>query len=114
MNNKTLTIAAYSSFRTLLATGAVVNSGNAFAGGHHYKKTVRQTTAQQNQCGNGSWPLGIFCQTLGNQINGNHNAVNVIGVQPSGFGGSDHGNDHKDYGSGSGGGDSPSGGQSTN
>ena len=114
MNNKTLTIAAIGAFGALLATGAVVNSGNAFAGGHHYKKTVRQTTAQQNQCGNGSWPLGIFCQTLGNQINGNHNAVNVIGVQPSGFGGYDHGNDHKDYGSGSGGGDSPSGGQSTN
>ncbi len=54
MNNKTLTIAAIAAFAALLATGAVMTSGNAFAGGHHYKKTVTQTTAQQNQCGNGA------------------------------------------------------------
>ena len=88
-----------------------MTSGNAFAGGHHYKKTVTQTTIQQNKCGNGEWPLGVFCQTLGNQVNGNHNAVNVIGAQPSG--GFDHGNDNKDHsGSSDGYGDPKGGGKS--
>jgi hypothetical protein len=101
MNNNTLTIAAIAAFAALLATGAVMTSNNAFAGGHQYKKTVTQTSAQANACGNGKFPDDIFCQTLGNQVKGNDNAVNVIGVQPSGLKeldhGGDHGNDHGDH-----------------
>jgi hypothetical protein len=43
------------------------------------KKT--QTTTQQNKCGNGTLPLDIFYETLSNQIHGDDNALNIIGVQ---------------------------------
>jgi hypothetical protein len=83
MNSKIMAIVAIAAVAALLATTAAVSTNSAFAGGHghHYKKT--QTTAQANACGNGPWPLKIFCQTLNSQIQGDGNAVNVIGVQPS-------------------------------
>ena len=40
-------------------------------------------TAQANVCGNGTLPMKVFCQALSSQIQGDGNAVNVIGVQPS-------------------------------
>ena len=98
MNNNSLTIAAIAVLAALLATGAVISSEIAFAGGHHYSKSVRQTVAQDNYCGSGTMPLDVNCQNLGSQIKGSHNAVNVISVQPSSSG-VDHGNDHKDDGS---------------
>jgi hypothetical protein len=97
MNNNSLTIAAIAVLAALLATGAVISSEIAFAGGHHYSKSVRQTVAQDNYCGSGTMPLDVNCQNLGSQVKGNHNAVNVISVQPS-RSGVDHGNDHKDDG----------------
>lgn len=39
-----------------------------------------QTIAQSNVCGNGILPLNINCQNLANQIRGDGNAVNVIGL----------------------------------
>ena len=39
-----------------------------------------QTIAQANECGNGNLPLNIKCQNLASQIQGDGNAVNVIGV----------------------------------
>ena len=98
MNNNSLTIAAIAVLAALLATGAVISSEIAFAGGHHYSKSVRQTVAQDNYCGSGTMPLDVNCQNLGSQVKGSHNAVNVISVQPSSSG-VDHGNDHKDDGS---------------
>jgi hypothetical protein len=98
MNNNSLTIAAITVLAALLATGAVISSEIAFAGGHHYSKSVRQTVAQDNYCGSGTMPLDVNCQNLGSQVKGSHNAVNVISVQPSSSG-VDHGNDHKDDGS---------------
>ena len=35
----------------------------------------------------------INCQNLGNQINGDHNAVNITGIRPTSSGGFDLGND---------------------
>ena len=40
-----------------------------------------QTIAQANFCGNGNFPFNIKCQNLANQIQGDGNAVNVIGLQ---------------------------------
>ncbi|MFZ0325958.1 MAG: hypothetical protein WBP64_03930 [Nitrososphaeraceae archaeon] len=39
-----------------------------------------QSIAQANVCGNGNLPLNIKCQNLANQIQGDGNAVNVIGL----------------------------------
>ena len=41
----------------------------------------KQTIAQANFCGNGNFPFNIKCQNLANQIQGDGNAVNVIGLQ---------------------------------
>jgi hypothetical protein len=95
MNNNSLTIAAISVLAALLATGAAISSETAFAGGHHYSKSVRQTAALDNNCGNGTMPLDINCQNLASQVKGNHNAVNVISIQPSTSSRADQGNDHK-------------------
>ena len=64
MNNNSLTIAAISVLAALLATGAAISSETAFAGGHHYSKSVRQTAALDNNCGNGTMPLDINCQKI--------------------------------------------------
>ena len=45
----------------------------------HYKKS--QATAQANYCGNGFDPLNVFCQNLDTQIQGDGNALNIIGTQ---------------------------------
>ena len=100
MNNNSLTIAAISALAALLATGAAISSETAFAGGHQYSKSVRQTAALDNNCGNGTMPLDINCQNLASQVKGNHNAVNVISFQPSSSSRTDQSNDHK-YDSGS-------------
>lgn len=114
MNNNSLTIAAVAVLAALLATGAVISSEIAFAGGHHYSKSVRQTAVQDNYCGSGTMPLDINCQNLGSQVKGNHNAGNVISVQPSSSG-VNHGNEHKDDGgSHDDHGNSPSGNQGGN
>ncbi|HEY7081279.1 MAG TPA: hypothetical protein VH500_16395 [Nitrososphaeraceae archaeon] len=117
MNKNTLTIAAIVVLAAVFATGSVVSSEIAFANGHHSSKPIKQTLAQNNYCGNGFMPLDIRCQNLSNQIKGSHNAVNIIGIQPSNSGGMNHGDDHKNDGGssddhdGNGGQQSGSGGQ---
>ena len=44
-----------------------------------YEKS--QATAQANYCGNGELPLNVFCQNLAAQLQGDGNAVNIIGAQ---------------------------------
>jgi hypothetical protein len=112
MNNNSLTIAAISVLAALLATGAAISSETAFAGGHHYSKSVRQTAALDNNCGNGTMPLDINCQNLASQVKGNHNAANVLSFQPSSSSRADQGNDHRyDGGSHDDQGNNQSGGQ---
>src|SRR5215813_8087516 len=98
MNKNSFIIAAIAVLAALLATGAAMSSEIAYASGNHYSKSVRQTIAQDNYCGGGTMPLDIYCQNLGSQIKGDHNAVNAIGIQPSGSSGVKHGDDHKNDG----------------
>ena len=44
-----------------------------------YEKS--QATAQANYCGNDELPLNVFCQNLAAQLQGDGNAVNIIGAQ---------------------------------
>ncbi|MGH9979762.1 MAG: hypothetical protein ACRD8Z_28560 [Nitrososphaeraceae archaeon] len=66
---------------TVMLIGATILSitDSAFAGKKKYEK--RQAAAQANSCGNGEMPLNVFCQNLLSQIQGDGNAINIIGVQ---------------------------------
>jgi hypothetical protein len=79
MNNRTMAIVAIAAVAAMLIATSMIATDSAFA--TKYKKT--QTAAQANACGNGKLPLKIFCQAINSQLQGNDNAVNVIGVQPS-------------------------------
>ena len=50
-------------------------SENAFA----YEKN--QATSQASDCGNGQEPENVGCQNIGSSIQGDENAVNIIGQQ---------------------------------
>ena len=64
----------------LVGATALATTDNAFAGGKkHYEKS--QALSQANACGNGDMPLNVFCQNLASQIQGDGNAMNIIGVQ---------------------------------
>ncbi|MGN6630742.1 MAG: hypothetical protein ACTHKP_00680 [Nitrososphaeraceae archaeon] len=60
-------------------------SNNNNGHGHHGQS---QSIAQANVCGNGKGASDVNCQNLANQVQGDGNAVNIIGVQP--------GDDNKD------------------
>lgn len=62
----------------LIGTAILSTTDSAFAG-KKYEKS--QAAAQANYCGNGEAPLNVFCQNLLSQIQGEGNAVNIIGVQ---------------------------------
>ena len=66
---------------TVMLVGATTLSStdNAFAGKKKYEKS--QAASQNNACGNGEMPFNVFCQNLLSQIEGDGNAVNIIGVQ---------------------------------
>jgi hypothetical protein len=78
MNTKYLVIVAAVTVMLVSAT-ALSTTDNAFAGKKKYEKS--QAASQANACGNGKLPLNVFCQNLLSQIQGDGNAVNVIGVQ---------------------------------
>ena len=63
----------------LVGATALSTTDSAFAGKKKYEKS--QAISQANACGNGVLPLNVFCQNLVSQIQGDGNAVNVIGVQ---------------------------------
>ena len=91
MNNKTIAIMAIAAIGVMLiATSSLTTIDHAaFAKKHRHhhhngnNNTQSQAAAQANVCGNGTLPMKVFCQALSNQIQGDGNAVNVIGVQPS-------------------------------
>jgi hypothetical protein len=78
MNAKYFVIVAAITVMLVGAT-ALSTTDNAFAGKKKYEKS--QAASQVNECGNGELPLNVFCQNLLSQIQGDGNAVNVIGVQ---------------------------------
>jgi hypothetical protein len=63
----------------LVGATALSTTDNAFAGKKKYEKS--QAASQVNECGNGELPLNVFCQNLLSQIQGDGNAVNILGVQ---------------------------------
>lgn len=85
MNNKTTSaIIAISAALLLVISTTTSHTYTAFA--HHNKyKEARQTTTENNQCGQGSLPRDVKCQALNNSVSGRGNAVNVIGIQPAGL-----------------------------
>lgn len=78
-----VTIIAVAVLAGILITAAAV-SQDALAKCKKYRSSSgnkqTQTIAQSNVCGNGILPLNINCQNLANQIRGDGNAVNVIGL----------------------------------
>ncbi len=75
MSNKTgFAIAAIAVVAALLVTTSAMSASNAYA--THYKKTT-QTLAQENNCGNGYFPLKIDCQNAASQIQGKQNAARL-------------------------------------
>ncbi len=46
-----------------------------------YDKT--QVTSEINECGNGEFPLSVLCQNSDSEVQGNENAINIIGHQTS-------------------------------
>ena len=78
MNIKYLIIVA-SMTAMLVGATALSATESAFAGKKKYEKS--QAISQANACGNGVLPLNAFCQNLVSQIQGDGNAVNVVGVQ---------------------------------
>ena len=80
MNLKYLVIVAVMTAMLVGAT-ALATTDSAFADGKkkHYEKS--QALSQANACGNGEMPLNVFCQNLASQIQGDGNAMNIIGAQ---------------------------------
>jgi uncharacterized membrane protein len=81
MNNKVLTIAVVTAVATMLIATSAVATEEAFADKKKHKYEKSQAVAQANDCGNGDTPIDIFCQNLASQIQGDGNAVNIIGAQ---------------------------------
>ena len=64
----------------LIGATALASTDSAFADKKkHYEKS--QALSQANACGNGEMPIDVFCQNLASQIQGDGNAMNIIGVQ---------------------------------
>ena len=78
MNSKHLLIVAALTVMLIGAT-ALSTTDSALAGKKKYEKS--QAASQANACGNGKMPLDVFCQNLLSQIQGDGNAVNIIGLQ---------------------------------
>jgi hypothetical protein len=81
-----ISIIAVIAISAVLITSSII-SHDAFAKCKKYRghdssggNSQSQTIAQANECGNGNLPLNIKCQNLASQIQGDGNAVNVIGV----------------------------------
>lgn len=65
-----------------LHSSVISSSEEAFA--LKYDKT--QVTSVLNGCGNGEFPLSVLCQNLDSEVQGNENAMNIIGLQTSNVG----------------------------
>jgi len=65
----------------VLITAAPVTSINIVMAGSYEKS---QAASQANDCGNESFPFNVLCQNLESQIQGDGNAINIIGLQKGG------------------------------
>lgn len=78
MNMKYLAVVVVMTAMLVGAT-ALATEDIAFAGKKKYEKS--QALSQANACGNGDMAMWVFCQNLAAQIQGDGNAMNIIGVQ---------------------------------
>ena len=76
-SSKSFGIIAIAAVAVMLIASTAVQE-DAFAG---KKKKYVQSLSQANDCGNGLLPLNVYCQNLAAQIQGDGNAMNIIGVQ---------------------------------
>jgi uncharacterized membrane protein len=77
------TVAVVALAAILVASTALATTDNAFADKKkkktHYESS--QAGSQANDCGNGDTPIDIFCQNLISQLEGDGNAVIIMGAQ---------------------------------
>ena len=64
----------------MLSAASMLGVNNVFA----EKTKYNQASSQADACGNGEFPINVLCQNLGAEIQGEGNAVNVIGLQAGG------------------------------
>jgi hypothetical protein len=85
MNTKYMVVVAAMAVMLIGATALATEDAFADKKRHDDKKRggyeKSQATAQANYCGNGELPLNVFCQNLAAQLQGDGNAVNIIGAQ---------------------------------
>ena len=85
MNSKCMVVVAAMAIMLIGATALATEDAFADKKRHDDKKKggyeKSQATAQANYCGNGELPLNVFCQNLAAQLQGDGNAVNIIGAQ---------------------------------
>jgi uncharacterized membrane protein len=77
-NSKSFGILAIAAVAVILIASAATVQEDAFAG---KKKKYEQSLSQVNDCGNGILPEYVYCQNLAALIQGDGNAMNVIGAQ---------------------------------
>jgi len=77
-SSKSFGIMAIAAVAVMLIASAAAVQEDAFAG---KKKKYVQSLSQANECGNGLLPLNVYCQNLAAQIQGDGNAMNIIGAQ---------------------------------
>jgi uncharacterized membrane protein len=77
-NSKYFGLIAVAAVAVMLIASAATVQENAFAG---KKKKYEQSQSLANDCGNGKLPTYVYCQSLAAQIQGDGNAMNIIGAQ---------------------------------
>lgn len=77
-NSKRFGFVAIAALAVMLIASAATVQEDVFAG---KKKKYVQSLSQANDCGNGKLPLNVYCQNLAAQIQGDGNAMNIIGAQ---------------------------------
>lgn len=77
-SSKSFGIIAIAAVAVMLIASAAAVQEDAFAG---KKNKYAQSLSQANDCGNGLLPLNVYCQNLAAQIQGDGNAMNIIGAQ---------------------------------
>ena len=77
-NSKSFGIGVIAAVAVMLIASAAVVQEDAFAG---KKNKYESSVSQANDCGNGELPLNVYCQNLAALIQGDGNAMNIIGAQ---------------------------------
>lgn len=75
----------------MVITGVLLTSGvlsatltTAIDSVYAYREKYTQAESLANACGNGQSPFNVLCQNLASEIQGDENAVNIIGTQTGG------------------------------